>query len=114
MRQVVSYPHDITKKTARKMVLNHHYSGRVPGISHCFGLLSGNWIAGCVVYSIPASYTLCKGVCGPDLSKRVLELSRLVILTPQRNAASFLIGQSLQQKLPDSVVVSYRPTATPT
>lgn len=98
--------YDIGKSYCRELVLNHHYSGRVPGIKYCWGLLEKRKIVGCIIYSIPASYTLCKGVCGPEFKDYVLELSRLVIFTKTRNAASFLIGNSLKM-LPNSIVVSY-------
>ncbi len=97
---------DISKETAKRMVEGNHYSGKAPGIKHCFGLAIGEETVGCVLYSIPASYTLCNGVCGPELRDHVLELARLVITTDRKNAASFLIGNSLK-KLPPSIVVSY-------
>lgn len=95
------------KDEVRKLVCRHHYSGRCPGIKYFFGLSNhiGD-LVGAVVYSQPASYTLCRGVCGPLFSDVVIELSRLVITTDERNAASFLIGRSLSA-LPDHVVVSY-------
>lgn len=96
----------ITKKECEQLVLHHHYSKRMPGVKYCWGLLEYGKIVGCVVYSQPASYTLCKGVCGPEYKEYVIELARLVILTKRENAASFLIGGSLRL-LPDSVVVSY-------
>ena len=96
----------ISKPACRHLVLRHHYSGRVPGIKYCWGLQEGSKIVGCVVFSVPASYTLCNGVCGPDFRACVLELSRLVVLTKRKNAASFLVGRSLRL-LPDAVVVSY-------
>ena len=96
----------INKDVCREMVLRFHYSGRMPGIKHCWGLTFGNDLVGCVVYSIPASYTLCQGVCGPAMTDKVIELSRLVIITGRNNAASFLIGHSLRL-LPPLVVVSY-------
>jgi hypothetical protein len=88
------------------MVLDHHYSGRCPGIKHCWGLFDGDTLVGCVVYSIPASYTLCNGICGKEYRQYVLELSRLVVTTTEKNAASFLVGKSLRS-LPNSIVVSY-------
>ena len=88
------------------MVEQYHYSRRRVGARHAFGLLYCGELSGCVVYSIPASYTLCKGVCGAEYKSQVLELSRLVITTAVKNAASFLIGNSLRQ-LGNSIVVSY-------
>lgn len=96
----------LPSKIAMGMVLAHHYSGRTVGAKHCFGLRIDGDLVGCVVYSQPASYTLCKGVCGDEFKPFVIELARLVITTKERNAASFLIGNSLAL-LGDAVVVSY-------
>jgi hypothetical protein len=96
----------LPSKVAMNMVLTHHYSNRVVGAKHCFGLRIDSDLVGCVVYSQPASYTLCKGVCGDEFKPFVIELARLVITTKQRNAASILIGRSLAL-LGDAVVVSY-------
>lgn len=104
---------EIDKDTTKAMVLEHHYSGRCPGIKYTYGLFEAGRLVGCVVYSVPASYTLCQGVCGLsdpetgiEFQKLVIELSRLVILTRSHNAASYLVGTSLRL-LPDHVVVSY-------
>lgn len=96
----------ISSKQAMAMVMENHYSQRHVGCRHSFGLFVLGELSGCVCYSIPASYTLCKGVCGPDFKPHVLELSRLVVTTYRKNAASFLIGNSLKL-LGNSVVVSY-------
>lgn len=91
---------------AMNLVEEYHYSHRRVGAKYSFGLWVGDDLAGCVTYSQPASYTLCKGVCGPNYKSDVLELSRLVVITGEQNAASYLIGNSLC-KLGNSVVVSY-------
>lgn len=96
----------LQSKVAMDMVLTHHYSNRVVGAKHCFGLRINVDLVGCVVYSQPASYTLCKGVCGDEFKPFVIELARLVVTTEKRNAASFLIGNSLK-KIGNAVVVSY-------
>jgi len=88
------------------MVVRHHYSHRKVGAKHCFGLFENEVLVGCVVYSQPASYTLCRGVCGQEFSSYVIELARLVILTPSKNAASYLIGNSLKM-IGNAIVVSY-------
>jgi hypothetical protein len=106
---------DITSADARRFILAHHYSHKdgtdrkVPGIRHCWGLWAGERLAGVVTFSNPVSYTLCRGVCGPHYKNDVLELSRLVVNTPAKNAASFLIGQSLRRlaKIRNAVVVAY-------
>lgn len=96
----------ITSKAAMGLVMRHHYSQRLVGAKFAFGLIEDGEIVGCVVYSQPASYTLCNGVCGPEYRSQVLELSRLVVTTRSQNAASVLIGRSVA-RLPDSVLVSY-------
>lgn len=88
------------------MVMAHHYSRRVVGAVSCFGLIDDGELLGCCVFSIPASYTLCRGVCGGEYKTKVWELSRLVIVTTAKNAASRLIGGSLKQ-LGDQIIVSY-------
>lgn len=99
---------ELTKESCKEMILKHHYSGRTPPIKYCWGLYRNKQLIGCVCFSIPASYTLCKGVCGPEYSKQVLELSRLVIVTKERNAASKLIGAALRELgKEDWIVVSY-------
>jgi len=109
----------IYSKEAMEMVIKYHYSHRVVGARHCFGIFNSDVLLGCVVYSQPASYTLCKGVCGEFYKNNVLELSRLVIVGKERNLASKLIGGSLKilkseyiksssvKELQGVVVVSY-------
>lgn len=89
-----------------QLVMSHHYSQRTVGVVFSFGLFEDDSISGCCVYSMPASYTLCNGVCGPEYRGKVLELSRLVVTTRTKNAASFLIGNSLRD-IGNRIVVSY-------
>lgn len=105
-QRVVFEVRELDKSTAKQMVLDHHYSGRCPGIKYTYGLYEDGILVGCVIYAIPASYTLCNGVCGPEYRAQVIELARLVITTPTANAASSLIGKSLAA-LPDHIIVSY-------
>lgn len=100
------YRDDSEKKRLREFVAVHHYSRKCPGVRFAFGLYEPEKLVGCVIFSIPASYTLCRGVCGIEFSKNVIELSRLVITTGTKNAASFCIGRALRL-LSNSVVVSY-------
>jgi hypothetical protein len=74
-----------------------------------YGLFDGEEMIGCVIYGKPASNALCVGVCGPDESSKVLELTRLWIKdgTP-KNTESFLIGRSLRLLPEDKdIIVSY-------
>jgi hypothetical protein len=100
----------IESKLAMTMVMNHHYSQRKVGSKCSFGLFNDGEFVGCCVFSIPASYTLCNGVCGPEYRSKVLELSRLVVTTTKKNAASYLIGNSLKM-IGDAIVVSYADTS---
>jgi len=97
---------EITSKAAMRIVLQHHYSHRAVGAKKSFGLFITGELVGCIVYSQPASYTLCKGVCGEEFKSCVTELARLVVTTNQKNAASYLIGNSLSL-IGNAVVVSY-------
>jgi hypothetical protein len=96
----------ITTEKAMRLVERHHYSRRRVGAKECFGVFQGVDLVGCVVYSQPASYTLCKGVCGPEYKGHVIELARLVLVTDESNAASQAIARSLNL-LGDQVIVSY-------
>ena len=99
---------EIDKKRITQFVLHRHYAHRMPqNIQASFGLFDDGLMVGCVCYSIPASYTLCQGVCGYAHRKKVLELSRLVIETKRKNAASMLVGRSLAQLPKPRIVVSY-------
>ena len=97
---------EIRSQWAMDMVMDHHYSHRVVGCTRVFGLFEDEELVGCCCFSIPASYTLCKGVCGDEFKANVYELSRLVVTTTASNAASFLIGSSLRA-MDDRIVVSY-------
>lgn len=96
----------ISSSRAMAMVISHHYTRRKVGSKCSFGLFDHGEFVGCCVFSVPASYTLCKGVCGQEFKNFVLELSRLVVTSNKKNAASFLIGNSLRL-LGNAVVVSY-------
>lgn len=96
----------ISSRQAMRLVLENHYSRRVVGAKYAFGLFINGELRGCVVYSQPASYTLCNGVCGKEYRGKVVELARLVVTTNEKNAASFLIGASLKM-IGDAIVVSY-------
>lgn len=102
----------ITYKQTKPFILDVHYAHRMPSISYAFGLFKdGDSLVGCVTYGMPASPWLCKGVCGPDHSKFVLELNRLVLLDNQPNEASFLVSRSLKMLPKPRIIVSYADTA---
>ena len=99
----------VTSKEATKMVVENHYLHRRASAMFCFGLFEQEEMIGCVIYGKPASPSLCVGVCGPDESQQVIELTRLWIKdeTP-KNTESFFIGRTLRM-LPKEkdIIVSY-------
>ena len=94
---------------AEPWILKKHYAKRMPQIIHAFGLYDKR-LVGIVTYGLPASPFLCMGVCGPENKDIVLELNRLCIEDGLKNAASMLVGQSLQMLPKPSIVVSYADT----
>lgn len=99
----------ITKPVADLFVTAKHYSHRASIFWSGFGLVESGHIVGVVVYGQPS----------PPIQKhafrnrefRLYELTRLVIQTKTKNAASLLVGRSLQM-LPERpcAVVSYADT----
>lgn len=94
---------------AQAIVKQNHYLKRAAPCMFAFGLFDGLEILGVLIYGKPANQNLCQGVCGPEESERVLELTRLWVQdgTP-KNTESFFIGQTLRM-LPSSydIIVSY-------
>jgi hypothetical protein len=99
----------IETAVAQAVVKKHHYLRRSASAMFTFGLFDGMDLIGVAIYGKPASPSLCVGVCGPEESQRVVELTRLWIedATP-KNTESFFIGQTLRL-LPSEfdIVVSY-------
>lgn len=103
--QVVQIP----KAQCDELVRARHYS-RSPSIFwRGFGLVIDGWVEGCVVYGQPSPSIQRHAFRDRDF--RLYELSRLVIQTSERNAASFLIGQSLRMLDAPCAVISYADSA---
>jgi hypothetical protein len=92
-------------------LLQKHYAKRIPSISYAFGLYDNSSLVGVVTYGTPSSSTLRDGIAGPENAQYVLELNRLCIDSKNKNAASMLVGRSLQMLPKPSIVVSYADTA---
>ena len=88
-----------------------HYAHRIPSISYAYGLFKDQEIVGVVTYGTPASSTLCKGICGDDWQKYVLELNRLVLEYNLPNEASRLVAASLRLLPKPRIIVSFADTA---
>lgn len=103
--EVVSIP----KKLADEFVFNKHYSRRKSTFWAGFGLIEDNKVVGVVVYGQPSSPPLQR-YAFKDRDFRLYELVRLVIQTETKNAASFLVGNSLKKLESPCAVVSYADT----
>ncbi len=97
----------IHPKETYDWLLNVHYAKRIPQIMKAFGLYDNDKLIGVVTYGIPASPSLCMGICGKEYSKIVLELNRLCLLDNHKNIASKLVSGSIKQLPKPTIVVSY-------
>jgi len=108
----IYYIKKIEYKLAMDMVVTNHYLHRKTSCSYSFGLFETDTdkLIGTIVYGIPASRQLQKGICGPDEANNVIEITRIWIedSTP-RNVESYLIGNTLKL-VPKDIVVSYAET----
>lgn len=101
----------VDPKETYDWLLNMHYAKRIPQIMKAFGLYDGNKLIGVVTYGIPASPSLCMGICGKEYSDKVLELNRLCLLNNDKNQSSFLVSNSIKQLPKPTIVVSYADTS---
>ena len=97
------------KETADRFIVSKHYSRRQGFFKKSFALVEKGYIQGIVVYGIPP-LQVCKHAF-KNRNFELLELVRLVIQTPTRNAASILIGRSLRLLATPCAVVSYADSA---
>lgn len=95
----------IDKRTADVFVTTKHYSKRAGIFWAGFALVIDGMIEGIVVYGQPSAPIQRHAFKGRDF--RLYELSRLIIQTPMKNAASILVGRSLQMLPKPCAVVSY-------
>jgi len=91
-------------------LLNKHYAKRIPQIMFAFGLYEDNQLVGVCTYGIPASPSLCMGICGKEYSDKVLELNRVCLMDNTKNQASFLVANSIKLLPKPTIVVSYADT----
>jgi hypothetical protein len=88
-------------------LLQKHYAKRIPQIMYAFGLYEKSTLVGVVTYGIPASPSLCMGICGKEWSDKVLELNRLCLQDNTKNQSSFLVSNSIKLLPKPTIVVSY-------
>jgi hypothetical protein len=103
------YIKKIDYQTATKMIVEFHYLHRKAPCRYSFGLFdkSNDELMGCIMYGVPASRALQKGICGTDEADNVIELTRLWIDDRVgKNAESFLIGNTIPL-IKEDILVSY-------
>lgn len=88
-------------------LLQKHYAKRIPQIMFAFGLYIDDELKGVVTFGIPASPSLCMGICGKEHSAIVLELNRLCLMDNNKNESSFLVSNAIKQLPKPTIVVSY-------
>ncbi len=96
----------IEKKVADMFVLTKHYSRRASIFWAGFGLEENGMIVGVAVFGQPSPPVQRHAFKGRDF--RLFELSRVVVQTKTKNAASYLVGNSLKMLEPKPcAVISY-------
>jgi hypothetical protein len=95
----------ITKEIVDEFVRKKHYSRRSSIFWAGFGLIIDGMVEGVCVFGQPSPQTQKHAFSGRDF--RLYELSRLVVQTKEKNAASFLIAGSLSQLDRPCAVVSF-------
>jgi hypothetical protein len=98
----------LSKSECEEWVKIKHYSRRASIFWAGFGLEIDGMIEGVCVYGQPSPPIQKHAFKDRDF--QLFELSRLVIQTPRKNAASFLVGNSLQMLAAPCAVISYADT----
>ncbi len=101
----------IKSEEAVPWILQKHYAKRLPSISYAFGLYDDIELIGIVTFGMPASNSLCEGVCGVENKQLVIELNRLCLQDNSKNQASFLVANAIKLLPKPMIIVSYADTA---
>lgn len=98
-----------TRAVCEEWVKTKHYTRRLGIFWEGFHLVESDRVLGVCVFGQPSPNVQRSAFTERDF--QLLELSRLVVQTPERNAASLLVGRSLQMLTSPCAVVSYADTA---
>ncbi len=98
----------LSKTDCERFVLEKHYSRRASIFWAGFGLEIDGKIEGVCVYGQPSPPIQRSAFKDRDF--KLYELARLVVQTEKKNAASYLVGNSLQMLDKTCAVVSYADT----
>lgn len=91
------------KKLCEQFVIKKHYSHRVPIFWAGFALIENGKVEGVCIYGQPSPPI--QKYAFKDRDFRLYELTRLVVQTETKNAASFLVGNSLKMLMPSPCAV---------
>lgn len=92
--EVVEIPDD---RTAKRFVLEHHYSGTYPSARFRFGLYRGLELAGVAVFSVPCNDRVLTSVF-PVEAAAATELGRFVLLDDVAgNGETWFLGRCFEQ-----------------
>jgi hypothetical protein len=98
---------------AMEIVVTNHYLHRTCPCKFAFGLINNetNGIDGVVIYGVPPSSTLLRGICGDEEKQNVYELNRLWVTDhAPKNSESYLIANTIKL-LDREIVVSFADTS---
>lgn len=97
----------IKNEEAYPWLLYKHYAKRIPIIRFAFGLYENNKLVGIVTYGPTPTPQVQKFMLGLGWENNIVELNRLCVETKTKNAASFLVSNSLKMLPKPMAVVSY-------
>ena len=102
----------IKTSETREWLLYKHYLKRIPPVSYSFGLYNNNNLVGVCTFGVPASASLCMGVCGEQYKNIVFELNRLCTEEDiDKNSLSYFVSNCLKMIKKPSIIVSYADTS---
>ena len=97
----------IKNEEAEPWLLYKHYAKRVPIIRFAFGLYENDELVGVVTYGPTPTPQVQKYMLGSGWENNIVELNRLCIDSKTKNAASYLVANSLKMLPKPMAVISY-------
>lgn len=97
----------IKSEEAEPWLLYKHYAKRMPIIRFAFGLYENNQLVGVVTYGPTPTPQVQKFMLGAGWESNIVELNRLCIDSTTKNAASYLVANSLKMLPKPMAVISY-------
>ena len=97
----------IKSQEAEPWLLYKHYAKRIPMIKYAFGLYEDNLLVGVITFGQTPTPAVQNYMLGREWADKILELNRLCIESKNKNAASYLVSQSLKMLPKPMAIVSY-------